>query len=315
MVLTFADIESLVLTQAKETPALEFKDGEALSRGGTQERELVKDVTAMANAAGGRIIYGIAEATSASGESIAGSLAPVVDPATTDDWIHQLIAANTSPPFSDFRVTSIMCPAGRIVVIDIEMAATAHQSTKTYIYYQRTGASAKPMLDFQIRDVMGRRNRPRIAVQLVPSVLSATGDRNEISLRASLFNEGNLSIDRWQLRIGVPVEAIDHVAMGQQSHGPRRAEDRTERLRDYLCVDYASSMMHFHQHRMNDLHPGNWLDLDGNIGLGVIRLAMPTSVLRTLQGTRPPIRWTLFMADTQPEEGEVPFESWCIFPP
>lgn len=96
MALTYADIENLVSTQASETPSLEFKHGDSLSRGGGRETELIKDITAMGNAAGGRIIYGIAEARAASGESIAGAIAPVVDPATTTDWIHQLIAANTS---------------------------------------------------------------------------------------------------------------------------------------------------------------------------------------------------------------------------
>lgn len=317
MALTYADIVNLVSTQASETPSLEFKHGDALTRGGRPEAELIKDITAMANAAGGQIIYGIAEARTAGGESVAESIAPVTDPVTTTDWIHQLVAANTSPPFADFHVTTIMCPAPadaqRVVVIDIRMAATAHQSTRSHAYYQRLGAAAKPMLDFQIRDVMARRNKPRIAVSLEVVVVNATAERQESYIRASLFNEGNLSIDRWQLRVGVPPGVIDNAAMGQQLNSPPIKEDRSERFRDYHCVDYASTMVHIQQHRMNDIHPGNSLDLDGRIGLGVIKLLITTQVHRRLEATRPPIRWTLFMADTPPQEGEVPFKNWCNF--
>lgn len=317
MALTYADIENLILTQATETPSREFKRGDALARGGHHEAELIKDITAMANAAGGQIIYGIGEARSASGESVANAIAPVTDPATTTDWIHQLVASNTSPPFADFQVTSIMCAAPndthRIVVINIQMAATAHQSTRSHVYYQRIGAAAKPMLDFQIRDVMARRNRPRILVRLGAVVLSTTGERQELYIRPSLFNEGNLSIDRWQLRIGVPSNAINNTAMGEQLNSPPITQDRTERFRGYHCVDYSSSMAHIQQHRMNDLHPGNSLDLDGRIGLGVVKLLITTQVHERLSATRPPIRWTLFMADTPPQEGEMPYESWCNF--
>lgn len=317
MPMTYADIENLIATQAAETPSLEFKDGASLSRGGNRESELVKDVTAMANAAGGRIVYGIAEGRSPSGESIATAIAPVTDIATTSDWIHQLIAANTSPPLADFNVVSISCPTPnetqRIVVIDVNMAATAHQSTRSHIYYQRIGASARPMLDFQVRDVMARRTRPRIKVIVTSAVLLARTDFQDVRVSASLLNEGNLSIDRWQLRLGVPSLVTNHQAIGEQANAPPVAQDRAERFRGYTCFDYSSNMAHIQQHRMNDIHPGNLVELDARIGLGVLRLAITSQNYWELAANRPPIRWTLFMADTPPQEGEIPFQEWCNF--
>lgn len=315
MSLSLADIQNLVDTRAAETPSLEFKAGSALSRGGRNEDELIKDVSAMANAAGGTIIYGIAEGQAPNGESVAASVEPVTDPATTTDWIHQLIAANTSPPLGAFRVTSIACPAphdnGRIVIINVDMAGTAHQSTRSHRYFQRIGTAAKPMLDFQIRDVMARRSKPRIVVRLGARIMGHSDVGVQLDIRPSMFNEGSLSIDRWLLRIGVPQGTVDATRMGHQVNTPPVAEDRSERFRGFHCLDYASTGPHIQAHRMNDLHPGCVLDLDGRMGFGVIKLLITDRKRDELEARQNPIRWTLFIADTQPQDGEIPFTSWC----
>jgi predicted HTH transcriptional regulator len=55
------EILMLINTEAQESATLEFKAGDALDRSGGGPRELVKDITGMANGAGGRLIYGIGE--------------------------------------------------------------------------------------------------------------------------------------------------------------------------------------------------------------------------------------------------------------
>jgi len=76
--MTLREVERLIEEGAHEMPRLEFKAGAALGRGSAQQNELVKDVSRMANAAGSRNIYGVAEVTR-DGVTIASALVPVQD--------------------------------------------------------------------------------------------------------------------------------------------------------------------------------------------------------------------------------------------
>lgn len=59
--MTAEDLQRLIDEHTQESLYLEFKRGDALGRQNNQRAELIKDVTGLANAGGGRIIYGIAE--------------------------------------------------------------------------------------------------------------------------------------------------------------------------------------------------------------------------------------------------------------
>ena len=56
-----ADFQKMVDAELEETLTLEYKASPALKRESDQIRELCKDVSAMANSAGGQVIYGIEE--------------------------------------------------------------------------------------------------------------------------------------------------------------------------------------------------------------------------------------------------------------
>lgn len=56
-----ADLQRLADDKVGESLQLEFKGSGALSKNPDGRAEIAKDVSAMANAAGGTIIYGIAE--------------------------------------------------------------------------------------------------------------------------------------------------------------------------------------------------------------------------------------------------------------
>ena len=55
------DLEALIRSKTKESIELEYKSSEALSRTDNKKKELSKDVSALANSAGGVIVYGIVE--------------------------------------------------------------------------------------------------------------------------------------------------------------------------------------------------------------------------------------------------------------
>jgi predicted HTH transcriptional regulator len=58
---TLADLDQLFKNEIPESLTLEYKASDSLGRSNDQRKELVKDVSAFANSAGGQIVYGIVE--------------------------------------------------------------------------------------------------------------------------------------------------------------------------------------------------------------------------------------------------------------
>ena len=156
MITTLDDIEQL-LGVAEENVHLDFKRGAALNdlTNNNTKLEIVRDVTAFANAGGGTLVYGVAEQLTAA-RSVASALDPVTNVQITRDRLANIISSNSEPPLTAFQVLIIPVPSGGcIVVIEVTAASTAHQNRADLRYYRRVDASNKPMLDFEIRDVMG----------------------------------------------------------------------------------------------------------------------------------------------------------------
>lgn len=83
------DIETLIREQRKEDLRLEYKRSDALGRTETARTDISKDVSAMANSAGGAIIYGIDEQRKSNGPI---QLDKGVDPiSVTPEWLEQVI--------------------------------------------------------------------------------------------------------------------------------------------------------------------------------------------------------------------------------
>src|SRR6266481_5232109 len=83
-----ADFQKMVDAQLEETLTLEYKASPALTRDSKNVLELCKDVSAMANSAGGQIIYGIEEDKKTHKPSKVDD--GVTDEKITREWVHQI---------------------------------------------------------------------------------------------------------------------------------------------------------------------------------------------------------------------------------
>jgi len=114
--LTPDDIRKLITSNQPEDIGLEYKS--ELPTGKIHKAEFLKDVTAMANADGGRIIYGIDEVASA-----ASALRSVANtPREIDGAIKRLLAwcaSEIKPPLKDLAVYSLTVDGENLVVIDV----------------------------------------------------------------------------------------------------------------------------------------------------------------------------------------------------
>lgn len=316
MAFTLQDLNKLIDCQAQEGFYLEFKRGAALGLSNEQRKELVKDCTAMANADGGMIVYGIEE-SEVDGSKVAAALSPVTTPAINKEWISEVLRTGTSPPLNRFEIAELALPdgSGRVLVVEIEAATTAHQNLRDHRYYQRAGSVTSAMVDFQIRDLMSRRSRPvvEVDVRTIDSQISPTLHRYK--LMASIQNVGSVTIEKWWIEIDIPgfvVRDTRHQHIDLMSTQPS--------FHRYVRSLVNDGGRHVTRVSFGDptvdggseiLHPGQSMKFDGNYPQ--IFIEIDDHIYTQMEQSAPPLEWRIFLPNAHPVEGIVPFDQWCRY--
>jgi hypothetical protein len=146
-------LERLVKDQTVENYRLEFKRSIEVDNE-RQKHELAKDASALANTAGGRIVFGIEERTLADGTKCAGELTGVE--IADEEAILNIIATRTAPPISA-RLRSVALPTGnRVFVLEVysSIGADLHQVTGKSggRFYRRDDKGVRQMAEPEIRE-------------------------------------------------------------------------------------------------------------------------------------------------------------------
>lgn len=165
-ILDQAAIQEMINNEVEESLTLEYKAAQALGRTDSKKKEITKDVSAMANSAGGTIFYGIKEYDEPSKKHLPEKLDPIDRTEINREWLEQVI--NTIRPKIDnliiYSVPTDTDPNKVIYVVEIPQSTTAHQAFD-FRYYKRHNFQAVPMHDYEIRDVMGRSQHPKISLE------------------------------------------------------------------------------------------------------------------------------------------------------
>ena len=162
------DFQKMVDAQIEETLTLEYKASPALSRNSREVAELCKDVSAMANSAGGQIVYGIEEDRTTRRPVRVDD--GVNDEKITREWLQQIISSNIHPRIDRVSVERIELSVNKFgFVISVEPTINGPHQAPYKKYYKRFELEAKPMEDYEIRDILGRS-----LVQISPSISSST---------------------------------------------------------------------------------------------------------------------------------------------
>ena len=148
------DLEDLVRDRAEETRQVEFK--RQLDLGNDKERrEAAKDVSAMANGGGGRIVYGIEEKADSTGRKIATAVVGMTD-GTLRDRLEEVLASTIRPPVQHRvrRVELIGATGLHCLVIEVEADPYVLHMLEAYgerTYYTRLDPAARAMGEDDVR--------------------------------------------------------------------------------------------------------------------------------------------------------------------
>lgn len=214
-------------------------------------------------------------------------------------------------------VTELPVVGGRVIAVEIETSATAHQNLLDRKYYQRAGRNTEAMVDFQIRDVMNRRLRPEIQVDRRLINIEATGDLHRKSLQIFITNVGQVTLEKWFFEIDIPPEVI------RDSRDTEASPLLDALLRSWfdtmsLVEDFNGRRvfrMSFgdpdEEQRRRFLHPGQTLTLLYSDRPPEIVLEIDHDIWHRIRGL--PIAWRMYLPNSQPIEGRWAFDDWCNF--
>jgi hypothetical protein len=170
---TESRLQNFITSEIEESLTLEYKSAEALDRNETKKKEITKDVSAMANSAGGVIIYGIREFDQENRRHLPERITPVDRRHYPREWVEQIIQA-IRPRIDGIVIHSVNLSSGEndvAFVIEIPQSNTAHQASD-HRYYKRFNFQAVPMEDYEIRDVIFREQTPYIALKFLIQITS-----------------------------------------------------------------------------------------------------------------------------------------------
>ena len=218
---TESKIQNYIRSGIEESLTLEYKSGEALGRSDQQKREITKDVSAMANSAGGLLIYGIREFSESEKRHLPEKIVPVDRSQISREWIEQIINS-IRPRIDGIVIHSVQLETSEndvVYVIDIPQSHTAHQAIN-HRYYKRFNFQSVPMEDYEIRDVMFREQTPDIKLTFLleiadrsqlPSDVKDGENHASYKLIVRAQNNGSAYAEYIACSIDVPVSILEGI--------------------------------------------------------------------------------------------------------
>lgn len=167
---TEADIQLLLNEQTPEELSLEYKAAGALKKNELCKREISKDVSAMANSAGGTIVYGVNERRATNGPIVLDAIDPGV---VSLEWIEQVIDSNIKrriPGLTVHRIDVSSAPARCLYVVSVPSSVLAPHMAGDHCYHKRLGTITAKMEEYEVRDVSRRVEAPDLYLSLETQV-------------------------------------------------------------------------------------------------------------------------------------------------
>jgi hypothetical protein len=184
-----SDLNNLIKDKIEEGSELEYKSSGALDKSDKKKSEIAKDVSAMANASGGTVIYGIKES-----KHVPQKITPINRDDFSKEWLEQIINSNISPKIAGLKITSISVDdeSGVVYVVNIPQGNTAHQNSYDCKYHRRYNFEILAMKDYEIRDAMNRTKHPTIELQFEIEVVD---EGRELGVQSSWKGVFDLGVE------------------------------------------------------------------------------------------------------------------------
>jgi hypothetical protein len=314
--------QEYIQAQAEESTTLEYKAADALGIGDGRKREITKDVSALANAAGGVIIYGIKEYDQKDKKHLPEKLDPIDRTQFSKEWLEQVIN-NIRPRIDGLVIHPVpvlegIRPDNVVYVVEIPQSTTAHQAADLR-YYKRYNFERLPMQDYEIRDVMNRGVKPDADVEFSWRRIGGEGGEDLFGLGVTVRNQGLVVIHHFKLEFvfpdldrvplayitAVPSDFVEQVKI-EQSPVTKMVEVE---VRDHIAVLVKRDrhLINVRFRSKDVLFPNDSMVISEDVSLQYII----NSQIFYNRSTIPALEWILYADNMLPKQGKIPFYELC----
>lgn len=259
---------------------------------------LSKQVSAFANAAGGRIFLGLDD-----DGRIDGGVPRDLRPNGTRAWLEDVIPHVVIPHLSTFNVYEVgpqqtgpsAIRAGHAVyVIDIAASADAPHQARDHRYYLRIAGKSRPMGHHHVLDVLHRTRDPHVQVSRMdpygePEFIESDprGPKAFVHLRTHLMNRGRTLAQHVGCEFVVPRFAVNS-----------ECRQRTLAQGETRLMQRPNEVVFYFYHPI-PVFPTQ------EVPFGEVWLAVHGANLQHFEGGKVPIRWRVFADGAPVREGSV----------
>lgn len=162
-----SDLLQLVEAGTKESVELDFKESPSLQNNDHNKNEISKDISALANSAGGTIIYGMKEDGHVATE-IDGGVDPHI---TTKEWLEQVINSRIHRKVDGIRINQVELTTtnkGNVAyVVYVPYSNRAPHQAYDKKFYKRYNFESVPMEEYEVRDASRREEVPHLVANFI----------------------------------------------------------------------------------------------------------------------------------------------------
>ncbi|MAT96447.1 MAG: hypothetical protein CL608_04830 [Anaerolineaceae bacterium] len=191
-------LQKYIDDEIEESLTLDYKAAGALQKSDGKKKEITKDVSAMANSAGGLLLYGISEYQQPDKEHLPEKFSPIDQTEYSKEWLEQVIM-NIRPRIDGIIIHPVSVEENQVIyVVEIPQSTLAHQASD-YRYYKRFNFLSVPMEDHEIRDVNNRATVPEVAVSFYSQPYFSDSDGLWLKPIAKVINKGHQVVNHFKL--------------------------------------------------------------------------------------------------------------------
>lgn len=195
-------ITDYITNEVEESLILDYKDSRSLGKSDGKKSEITKDVSAMANSAGGVLLYGVSEYQNSDRTHLPEKITPIDQSEFSKEWLEQIIS-NIRPKIPDVKIHPVPVKSGFVYVVEIPQSSLGHQA-KDKRYYKRYNFESVAMEDYELKDILSRRSEPKFEIQFKFTFEDIDIKNCQISVKVK--NTGDLLAEHICLHIDIPYE-------------------------------------------------------------------------------------------------------------
>lgn len=248
----FDTLESFINNSIEESPYIEFKSGEALSKKDSHKKEISKDVSAFANSNGGIIIYGISEKNHK-----ANNFSFIDGNVFNKEWLEQIITSTIHRNIPDLKIFQIRRNGNveeTLYVVQIPSSFEAPHMCREKRFYRRGLFESIIMEEYEVRQLYWRKVKSKLILNGYSILPQKAEDMNNYKFlcETGVMNEGD--IPEKDYKINVYFEGINSdFKSSWRTDGASRDYDYTRLAKNRIKISASSTATVYPKESINVL--------------------------------------------------------------